>query len=96
MPTPEPILPAPAAKHPADLSPRMKRKLDELIEVCRTAPKGTRSGKDFHLCCWSHKHGIEKNTIWQMVENIGKFAEDRSGEYFDRTWANAERSRNKW
>lgn len=58
------------------------------ILLCQTAPHGTRSEADFHLCAWAIEKGIEKSKVWIRCRTIGKFAE--CGEpYFDLTWNKA-------
>ena len=58
------------------------------ILLCQTAPQGTRSEADFHLCAWAIEKGIARSEVWIRCQTVGKFKE--GGEpYFDRTWDKA-------
>ena len=68
------------------VTPSRRDALNRLILICGTATD--RSQADFALVSHAIEKGVPKETLWPMVEAVGKFAE-RGREYFDRTWNNA-------
>lgn len=85
-------LPAPEGrKLISDLTKPQCRILREKINRCKIAPIGSRSEPDFAVCCWAVKIGLSPENLWQLVHNIGKFA-DRGREYFNMTYENALRT----
>ena len=81
---------------PSKRIPKNKREhLNELIAACAMADVGQRSERDFDLCAYSIKSGIERHEIWSMVSGVGKFAE-RGEEYFTATWDRATEEVQNW
>jgi hypothetical protein len=80
------IMPLPKPRKP---SAATGDKLAELVAASSIAKAGMRSEADFALCCYAIKHGVAKDEVWSLVQNIGKFSE-RGQRYFDLTWDNAE------
>jgi len=80
------LMPLPKVRKP---SPGKADKLSEFVAACSVAPCGSRSEADFALCCYAIKNGIDNETVWAMVEQVGKFAE-QGRRYFEVTWGNAE------
>lgn len=74
---------------PRKISNSKADKLDQLIAACSIAPAGTRSEADFAMCCYAIRNAVEKDQVWALVEQVGKFAE-QGRRYFDLTWDNAE------
>jgi hypothetical protein len=70
------------------ISAGAKRSLDEAILRSRLAKQGARSEADFAVCCEAISRGVDKEALWQLVQNVGKFQE-AGREYFDRTWDKA-------
>jgi hypothetical protein len=66
-----------------------RNRLTALLNRCAVAPVGTRSERDFALCCWAVEHGWDKEEVWAEAQSVGKFAQ-RGRDYFDTTWKNAE------
>jgi P4 family phage/plasmid primase-like protien len=64
------------------LTPRKDDSLNGLINACNAAPVGERSERDWNLVCWAVEHGVNRETLWEQVQNIGKFAE-AGRRYFD-------------
>ena len=64
------------------------RSIETLIERCRTTPVGGRSDADYALCCEAVWRDVNKDSLWERVQDVGKFAEDGEA-YFDRTWRKA-------
>lgn len=60
-----------------------------LLAASATAQNGQRSERDFALCTYAVRHRLARESVWDRVEGVGKFAE-RGRDYFDRTWTNAE------
>jgi P4 family phage/plasmid primase-like protien len=71
------------------LTPRRLNTLNDLANACNLAPVTERSERDYHLCCWAVRQGLDPEAVWAEVADVGKFGE-RGREYFDRTWTNAE------
>ena len=71
------------------VSPGKTDKLSEHIAASTIAREGKRSEADFAVCCYAIRSGIAADDVWQLVESVGKFAEE-GRRYFDRTWANAQ------
>jgi hypothetical protein len=69
------------------LTRRDRDRLAHLVHKCQTAQD--RSKADWALVCWCIRRGIDKEMLWEQVQQIGKFG-DRGREYFDLTWSNAE------
>ena len=70
------------------LTPRREDGLNERVLLCDTAPQGERSEVDFALLCWCIEQGIDKQDVWDHVQDVGKFAE-RGEKYFSTTWSKA-------
>lgn len=70
---------------PRKMSPTRRDHLNKLITACELAPQGTRSEKDFDLCCYAIKAAVHAGEVWSLVQSVGKFAEKGRG-YFDDTW----------
>lgn len=73
------------------LSAGRRDKLNERITACAIADPGSRSERDFALCCFAIEQGIDRAAILGMVANVGKFAE-RGETYFNQTWEKAEQT----
>lgn len=71
------------------ITPARADKLSELIALSALAQPGARSEPDFSVCCYGVENGIDREEVWGLVENVGKFAE-QGRRYFDHTWGNAE------
>ncbi len=60
-------------------------RLTEAIVGSQLAEKGDRSDADFSTCCEAIRCGVDKDSLWSRVKDVGKFHE--AGEiYFARTW----------
>lgn len=64
------------------LSKKQKAILNERLDQARNARVGDRSEKDFWVVEWAIKIGIDKESIYEIVKNVGKFKE-RGREYFN-------------
>ncbi len=69
------------------LTRRDRDRLAYLLNKSRTAQD--RSKADWALLCWCIRRGIDRELLWEQVQDVGKFAE-RGRDYFDLTWSNAE------
>ncbi len=63
--------------------------LSDKLNVCSVTPIGERSEPDFHALCWAIEHGLDKEAVWGMAQDVGKFSEG-GRRYFDLTWEKAE------
>lgn len=70
------------------LTATRRDKLNQLLAICAIAPAGTRSERDFDLCCYAIKAGIARHDVWTLAQGAGKFAE-KGQRYFDDTWERA-------
>lgn len=85
----------PGAKAYSQLSEKQRRYLDGYLDRCKRARKGKhdRSACDYALCSWAVKINLSPESLWQLVYNVGKFAEPAHGrKYFDMTYRNALRT----
>jgi hypothetical protein len=72
----------------AELTPPIRDELRRRLARC-DVNKGGRSEPDFALCCWAVRQRLDPDEVWEVVSEVGKFAE-RGRDYLDRTWAKAE------
>lgn len=80
-------MPLPVVKK--KVAQRTGDKLADKIAASAIATPGHRSEADFAVCCFAIANGVDKDYVWGLVENVGKFA-DSGRRYFDLTWENAE------
>jgi hypothetical protein len=73
------------------LSRKQQMWILRLINDCKTAPIGDRSGRDFYLCRFAACAGFSSSDLWPLVADIGKF-KDRGKNYFDHTFMKAVQS----
>jgi hypothetical protein len=73
------------------LTPARLNRLTDYINASALADVGDRSERDFALCCWCVREGLDPGAVWSQVENVGKFAEE-GRRYFDLTWEKAEQA----
>ncbi|MBD3393355.1 MAG: hypothetical protein GF418_14605 [Chitinivibrionales bacterium] len=77
-----------------ELSERQQSFICSLVDNCRRAALGDRSGRDFYLCVFSAKAGLSPEALFELCGNVGKFKERGRG-YFDFTYRNAKRAAGK-
>jgi hypothetical protein len=76
------------AKRSVPSTKSSNKRLDKLIKAAGKAAPGQRSEKDFGVCCCAIQNGIDRDRVWDLVKDVGKFAES-GREYFETTWDNA-------
>lgn len=68
--------------------PARGRLFARLVHTCESSENGYRSEAIFNLLCAAHRHGWDREMIWERVGHVGKFAE-RGRLFFDAEWARA-------
>jgi hypothetical protein len=77
-----------ASTRPSSGKRSANKRLDKLIKAAGKAAPGQRSEKDFGVCCCAIQNGVDKDSVWDLVKDVGKFAES-GRDYFETTWDNA-------
>ena len=71
-----------------ELTDKQRHCLHQCLSACANAPLHYRSGHDFYLCLFSIRAGLEKNVLWLLCKDKGKFKTDGIS-YFEYTYGNA-------